>query len=152
LLHRRSKMAEKFGLNGEVKELKIGRTFEKNPGQSAFHTVRYDFKPASVDSSRDGVLTVDENKSVSITVPHLHGNGQTNFRWVKSTHHVICRQVFDEGFYYTLIHLDMCLNVFWETTIQKGPNYIFDPYMTCKKKDPEFRHPLDSLDFKFAHL
>ena len=73
-------MAEKFGLNGEVKELKIGRTFEKNSGQSAFHTVRYDFKPASVDSSRDGVLTVDENKSVSITVPHLHGSGQTNFR------------------------------------------------------------------------
>ncbi len=74
-------MAEKFGLNGEVKELKIGRTFEKNnSGASAFHTVRYDFKPASVDSSREGVLTVDENKSVSITVPHPDGSGQTNFR------------------------------------------------------------------------
>ena len=76
-------MADKFGLNGEVRELKIGRTFEKNStssGSSAFHTVRYDFKPASVDSSRDGVLNVDENKSVSITVPHLHGSGHTNFR------------------------------------------------------------------------
>ena len=81
LLIKHYKMAEKFGLNGEVKELKIGRTFEKNsPGASAFHTVRYDFKPASVDSSREGVLTVDENKSVSITVPHPDGSGQTNFR------------------------------------------------------------------------
>jgi hypothetical protein len=54
-------MADKFGLNGEVRELKIGRTFEKNSAssdKSAFHTVRYDFKPASVDSSRDGVLQV----------------------------------------------------------------------------------------------
>ena len=56
-----STMADKFGLNGEVRELKIGRTFEKNSSssdKSAFHTVRYDFKPASVDSSRDGVLQV----------------------------------------------------------------------------------------------
>ena len=80
-------MADKFGLNGEVRELKIGRTFEKNSASSqssSFHTVRYDFKPASVDSTRDGVLHVDENHSVSITVPHMQGNGTTNFRQVSS--------------------------------------------------------------------
>ena len=78
-------MADKFGLNGEVRELKIGRTFEKNSGgsQNSFHTVRYDFKPASVGSARDGVLHVDENHSVSITVPHLQGNGTTNYRFLQ---------------------------------------------------------------------
>ena len=82
-------MADKFGLNGDVRELKIGKSFEKNASSysshqqqqaSAFHTVRYDFKPASVDPTREGVLHVDENASVSITVPHMHGNGHTKFR------------------------------------------------------------------------
>lgn len=74
-------MADRFSLNGDVRELKIGRSFEQNSSQqNSFHTVRYDFKPASVDSTRDGILQIDESQSVSITVPHMHGNGQTNFR------------------------------------------------------------------------
>ena len=40
---------------------------------------RYDFKPASVDHSRVGSLTVDD-KSVSVRIPNLDGAQTTNYR------------------------------------------------------------------------
>ena len=41
--------------------------------------IRYDFKPASVDHSRVGSLTVDD-KSVSVRIPNLDGAQTTNYR------------------------------------------------------------------------
>ena len=45
-----------------------------------FFMIRYDFKPASVDHSRVGSLTVDD-KSVSVRIPNLDGAQTTNYRY-----------------------------------------------------------------------
>uniref|UniRef100_A0A3Q0T1W3 ELL associated factor 2 n=1 Tax=Amphilophus citrinellus TaxID=61819 RepID=A0A3Q0T1W3_AMPCI len=50
--------------------LKLGETFEKHP-KSAYHTVRYDFKPASIDTSCEGELEVGKGEQVTITLPNL---------------------------------------------------------------------------------
>ncbi|KAJ8407142.1 hypothetical protein AAFF_G00288180 [Aldrovandia affinis] len=53
--------------------LKLGETFEKQP-KSAFHTVRYDFKPASIDTACEGELEVGKGEQVTITLPNLEGS------------------------------------------------------------------------------
>ncbi|XP_054643788.1 ELL-associated factor 2 [Dunckerocampus dactyliophorus] len=53
--------------------LKLGETFEKHP-KSAFHTVRYDFKPASIDTTCEGELEVGKGEQVTITLPNLEGS------------------------------------------------------------------------------
>uniref|UniRef100_A0A8C7A705 Transcription elongation factor Eaf N-terminal domain-containing protein n=1 Tax=Neovison vison TaxID=452646 RepID=A0A8C7A705_NEOVI len=50
--------------------LKLGETFEKQP-RCAFHTVRYDFKPASIDTSCEGELEVGKGEQVTITLPNI---------------------------------------------------------------------------------
>ncbi|XP_019646024.1 PREDICTED: ELL-associated factor 1-like isoform X1 [Branchiostoma belcheri] len=70
-------MAEPRGglvLDDKVHELEIGKSFDRTP-KCAFHTIRYDFKPASVDTSQDAVLEVGENNDVTVTVPHIEGSG-----------------------------------------------------------------------------
>ncbi|XP_046902034.1 ELL-associated factor 2 [Hypomesus transpacificus] len=53
--------------------LKLGETFEKQP-KSAYHTVRYDFKPASIDTACEGELEVGKGEQVTITLPNLEGS------------------------------------------------------------------------------
>ncbi|KAM5281842.1 ELL-associated factor 2 [Ctenodactylus gundi] len=53
--------------------LKLGETFEKRP-RYAFHTVRYDFKPASIDTSCEGHLEVGKGEEVIITLPNIEGS------------------------------------------------------------------------------
>ncbi|XP_076857894.1 ELL-associated factor 2 [Brachyhypopomus gauderio] len=53
--------------------LKLGETFEKQP-KSAFHTVRYDFKPASIDTTCEGELEVGKGEQVTVTLPNLEGS------------------------------------------------------------------------------
>uniref|UniRef100_A0A3P9IDT7 ELL associated factor 2 n=1 Tax=Oryzias latipes TaxID=8090 RepID=A0A3P9IDT7_ORYLA len=53
--------------------LKLGETFEKPP-KSAYHTVRYDFKPASIDTTCEGELEVGKGEQVTITLPNLEGS------------------------------------------------------------------------------
>ncbi|XP_035533075.1 ELL-associated factor 2 [Morone saxatilis] len=53
--------------------LKLGETFEKRP-KSAYHTVRYDFKPASIDTTCEGELEVGKGEQVTITLPNLEGS------------------------------------------------------------------------------
>jgi len=73
------KFCQKYG-NG-VHNLKIGKSFEKKGGgNSVYHSIRYDFKPVSVDEERKGVLEVGENKSVTVNLPHLDGVSQTNYK------------------------------------------------------------------------
>ena len=103
-------MAEKLGVGTEVRELKIGQSFlnqrkgnthsksgssrngssnaprngDHNSTDESYHTIRYDFKPASSNTSSTGFLDVDEDNRVSVKIPH-EGGGQTNFRYtVKS--------------------------------------------------------------------
>lgn len=67
-------MADKLGLGPEVRELKLGPSFTSSRGES-FHTLRYDFKPASVDVSKVATVDVGTSQQVTVTVPHLDGAG-----------------------------------------------------------------------------
>ncbi|XP_056618168.1 ELL-associated factor 1 [Triplophysa dalaica] len=60
-------------LDKEEHVLKLGESFEKKP-KSSFHTVRYDFKPASIDTSCEGELQVGKGDEVTITLPHIPGS------------------------------------------------------------------------------
>ncbi len=89
--------AERLGLGTQVRQLKIGKSFTNSAsvgrgGRAAhqpplskgasFHTIRYDFKPASVDPEKRGSLVVAEDgRSVNVNVPNLDpGREQTNYR------------------------------------------------------------------------
>ncbi|XP_052002381.1 ELL-associated factor 1-like [Xyrauchen texanus] len=60
-------------LDKEEHVLKLGESFEKRP-KSSFHTIRYDFKPASIDTSCEGELQVGKGDEVTITLPHIPGS------------------------------------------------------------------------------
>ncbi|CAH0714254.1 unnamed protein product, partial [Brenthis ino] len=75
------KMADKHTLNYDVRELKLGSSFTNNKS-SQYHTIKYDFKPASVDVNKMATVDVGTNNQVTVTVPHLDGAGvpQTVFK------------------------------------------------------------------------
>ncbi|XP_011631110.1 ell-associated factor Eaf-like [Pogonomyrmex barbatus] len=66
-------MVEQLGLGPEVRELKLGPSFTSN--SSKFHTLKYDFKPASVDDSKVARVDVGSDNTITVTVPHLDGAG-----------------------------------------------------------------------------
>lgn len=68
-------MEDRLNLGCEVRELKLGSTFYSQNPRSSFHTLKYDFKPASVDLSKIASLDVSSNNQVTVTVPHLDGSG-----------------------------------------------------------------------------
>ncbi len=77
-------MADRLGLGNQVRELKIGKSFSPggDPGGGAFHTIRYDFKPASVDHNSKEKFTVGEDgKTVAVEVPNIDGN-VNNYRYI----------------------------------------------------------------------
>ena len=46
----------------------------------AFTTIRYDFKPASVDTNQTGSLEIaEDNRTVTVNVPNMDGNQFTNY-------------------------------------------------------------------------
>ena len=49
-------------------------------GFSLTANFRYDFTPLSVDEDRMGKLEVQENNSVSVTLPHNNGIDATNYK------------------------------------------------------------------------
>ncbi|KAH0621295.1 hypothetical protein JD844_022431 [Phrynosoma platyrhinos] len=53
--------------------LLLGESFERQP-RCAFHTVRYDFKPASIDTACEGDLEVGKGEQVTITLPNIEGS------------------------------------------------------------------------------
>lgn len=69
-------MGGNFELDGKVFNLKLGRSFDTD-ADVAFHSIRYDFKPASIDTSKNATLDVGEGNSVTVTVPHVEGSGQS---------------------------------------------------------------------------
>ncbi|XP_064102302.1 ELL-associated factor 1-like [Macrobrachium nipponense] len=81
----------RFGVDGQVKELRLGETFNKNNKEVAYHTIRYDFKPASMDKQKMGTVLVEGNHQVTLTVPHVEGAGtsQTVF---KGNHKPVARE------------------------------------------------------------
>lgn len=65
--------ADRLRIGNEVRELKLGRSFSSSSG-SAFHSIRYDFKPASVDTSKSANVEVGEKNQITVTVPHIEQN------------------------------------------------------------------------------
>ncbi|KAJ8680350.1 hypothetical protein QAD02_016137 [Eretmocerus hayati] len=89
-------MAEKLGLGSEVRQLKLGPTFT-NDKSTAFHTLKYDFKPASVDPSKMATVDVGSNNMMTVTVPHLDGAGipHTVFKGSQRPYHKECVLIID---------------------------------------------------------
>ncbi|XP_068215881.1 ELL-associated factor 1-like isoform X1 [Palaemon carinicauda] len=81
----------RLGLDGNVKNLRLGETFNKGNREVAYHTIRYDFKPASMDKQKMGTVLVEGNHQVTVTVPHVEGAGtsQTVF---KGNHKPVARE------------------------------------------------------------
>lgn len=63
----------RWHIDSRERALKLGDSFEKQP-RCAFHTVRYDFKPASIDTSCEGDLEVGKGEQVTITLPNIEGS------------------------------------------------------------------------------
>ncbi|XP_071500317.1 uncharacterized protein [Diadema antillarum] len=77
-------------------ELKLGKSFQQE-NSCGFHTIRYDFKPASVDHSREAALDVGENSEVNITFPNIENKGpeSTVFGGSKKPYQKECVLIFD---------------------------------------------------------
>ncbi|XP_038605787.1 ELL-associated factor 2-like [Tachyglossus aculeatus] len=60
-------------LEGRPRVLKLGETFRRRPS-CAFHTVHYDFKPASIDISSEGYLQLGRGEEVTIALPNIEGS------------------------------------------------------------------------------
>lgn len=75
-------------------ELKLGKSFQED-NSCGFHTIRYDFKPASVDYSREAALDVGESNEVNITFPNAENKGSTVFGGSKKPYQKECVLIFD---------------------------------------------------------
>jgi len=87
-------MAEKLGLGPEVRELKIGDSFLSN--KIAFHTLRYDFKPASVvTASKHAIIEVGSNQQITVTHMESGAAPQTVFKGSQKPYHKECVLIID---------------------------------------------------------
>ncbi|XP_066912944.1 ELL-associated factor 2-like [Clytia hemisphaerica] len=65
---------------GKEYSLRLGTSFEKGSrAQESFHVLRYDFKPASIDTSQPAELTFGSNKECVVTYPN-QDQGSTTFK------------------------------------------------------------------------
>lgn len=70
-------LAERLRVAGPAKALRLGDTFNKASKAQAYHTIRYDFKPQSIDTQKMGTVEIEENHEVTVAVPHREGSGQS---------------------------------------------------------------------------
>ncbi|XP_078485086.1 uncharacterized protein LOC100184137 isoform X2 [Ciona intestinalis] len=82
-----------FSNDGTVHTIEMGNTFRKKK-RTAFHTVRYDFKPASVDLNQEGQIDVGENNDVTVTLPHSQGS-QSVYKGSKKPVQKECVLIYD---------------------------------------------------------
>jgi ELL-associated factor len=87
--------SEKLGLSNDVRELKFGPSFSGNGKGGSFHTVRYDFKPASVDSTKMATLDVGPNNQVTISIPHSDGVSTNVFKGARKPYTKECVLIVD---------------------------------------------------------
>ncbi|XP_016941027.3 ell-associated factor Eaf [Drosophila suzukii] len=71
----KNSLAERLNIGEEVRELKLGASFNPKNTSTAFHTIKYDFKPASVDTSRMASVDVGSNNQVTVIVPNSESSG-----------------------------------------------------------------------------
>ncbi|KAL5287021.1 EAF1 family protein [Megaselia abdita] len=73
-----STFSQRLNMDGQVRELKLGSTFNTRNTSTAFHTIKYDFKPASVDFNKVASFNVEPNNLVTVTVPNVESSGVPN--------------------------------------------------------------------------
>ncbi|KAH8372843.1 hypothetical protein KR009_006280 [Drosophila setifemur] len=92
----KNSLAERLNIGDEVRELKLGSTFNPKNSSTSFHTIKCkgcrsipypdrsafkcvsfadDFKPASVDTSRMATVDVGSNNQVTVIVPNSESSG-----------------------------------------------------------------------------
>ena len=65
-------VSDRLNMNGETKCFRLGDTFNnahKSSG-STYHTIRYGFKPQSIDTEKMGTVEIGEKHNVTVTLPH----------------------------------------------------------------------------------
>ncbi|KAL4715469.1 hypothetical protein ACJJTC_009095 [Scirpophaga incertulas] len=90
-------MADKLSFDYNERELNLGASFTNNKA-SQYHTIKYDFKPASVDVNKMATVDVGMNNQVTVTVPHLDGAGvpQTVFKGSQRPYTKECVLIIDK--------------------------------------------------------
>ncbi|RWS13080.1 ELL-associated factor 1-like protein [Dinothrombium tinctorium] len=103
-----STIAERLSLGNEMRQLKLGKSFRQKPAANssnnldyngeAFHTIRYDFKPASVDSTKMATLEFGDNNKATVTMPNVEGSGlaHTIFTGSRKPHYRECVIIVDK--------------------------------------------------------
>ncbi|XP_007536591.1 ELL-associated factor 2 isoform X1 [Erinaceus europaeus] len=128
--------------DGRERVLKLGNSFEKQP-RCAFHTVRYDFKPASIDTSCEGDLEVGKGEQVTITLPNIEGSTTpvTVFKGSKKPYLKECILIInhDTG----ECHLEkLSSNITVKKTRVEGSSKI-----QCRIEQQQMRNPARTLSF-----
>ena len=70
---------------GKAYEVAVGTSFRRQGAQSKYHTLRYNFKPATVQQARKGKLTLDSS-DVELVVPQTSGGGHVTFLGNSESH------------------------------------------------------------------
>ncbi|XP_025096469.1 ELL-associated factor 1-like isoform X2 [Pomacea canaliculata] len=125
-------------VDGDVHELRLGQSFEPH-SRVAFHSFRYDFKPASVDTSKEAKVEVGEGHQVTVTVPHVAGAGtsHTVFKGNKKPTAKECVLIIDhETGTYTLEKLDQSVLVKKTRFEGSGKNHRPTTPVDAKKSSP----------------
>ncbi|XP_053373050.1 ELL-associated factor 1-like isoform X2 [Mercenaria mercenaria] len=66
-----------LSVDNKPHELKLGASFDPKSGV-AYHSIRYDFKPASVDTTQEAQVDIGQGHHVTLTVPHVEGSGKAH--------------------------------------------------------------------------
>lgn len=132
----------------EVQELKLGASFTNPNPSTQFHTVKYDFKPASVDENKMASLDVATNNEVTITLPHLDGAGvpQTVFKGNQRPYAKECVLIIDHATGEVTLE-KLSSNIQVKKTRQKGvqpPPISPVTYMTNTTQRSSSRTPVPS--------
>ncbi|CAK9302998.1 unnamed protein product [Gordionus sp. m RMFG-2023] len=61
----------------DFKDLKVGKSFN-NSSDSSFHTIRYDFKPASIEDTGIGQMKIENGNRVTAVLPNIDGAIKTH--------------------------------------------------------------------------
>ncbi|KAJ6643465.1 Ell-associated factor Eaf [Pseudolycoriella hygida] len=63
-------MEDRLNFGSDIRELTLGSSFNCN-NSTSFHTLKYDFKPTSLDFSKVATVDCSSNNQITVSVPHL---------------------------------------------------------------------------------
>jgi len=66
-----------FPFDNNTHELKLGNSFDPK-SKIGYHSLRYDFKPASVDTSKEAHVEISNGSQVTVAVPHVEGSSTSH--------------------------------------------------------------------------